>query len=471
MTAPQPPTAPSHLDDIPVSNIPLETSIGDIGLSALDEHTVKVQAGGDQSETSYGPVQVNRVTIDIAARYRRDEHGTWTRLTAGYGDDAAYRAGTHTSPTRAVLRTVETALAAAITEWATANPHVLAAAQHATNARAIADARRRLDKLDEQRADAQQRVTDLERARDTYAARWARALSPNTPAPQDTTPDAPATVGSVAYCGDVAHYIVWTQDADVAWGVVDGLRLLPDVMLLDAVRAHLHERDATTLAQVQTWHTSEYADTNGTLTPPEVAHAAETVGDRLGILHRHHTFRPATVQTIAEAWTAQSQDRGTLPDDERPLREALHRLADPATVGAVGHAQLLRALVNYATTAADRLNAEMVAREVPSNPDVKETVRLIRQHLKRRSGRAWSVTHGRGTAYGWITIHVPPAQRTDRGEMSDADRDELARLLVDLPNVQKQAGVKVAASTAHRREYIARARGLTPTEYGTQYWD
>ena len=40
------------------------------------------------------------------------------------------------------------------------------------------------------------------------------------------------------------------------------------------------------------------------------------------------------------------------------------------------------------------------------------TIKAIRKSLKRRSGKPWSVTGGRGTAWGWITIDAPPSRRT-----------------------------------------------------------
>ena len=45
--------------------------------------------------------------------------------------------------------------------------------------------------------------------------------------------------------------------------------------------------------------------------------------------------------------------------------------------------------------------------------DRNEAVKRIRVALRQRSGKAWSVTCGRGTAWGWITIDVPPAREPD----------------------------------------------------------
>lgn len=123
-----------------------------------------------------------------------------------------------------------------------------------------------------------------------------------------------------------------------------------------------------------------------------------------------------------------------------------------------------------------------------------ETIKRIRTALKRRSGKAWSVTGGRGTAWGWITIDAPPARRTchavlkpdaspahlpedyehkDTGELggyiTPQDAAELAKLL-GLETVHHQ-GVHIASSNDYWQEYIDRAEGRTPTKIGQPYWD
>jgi len=125
--------------------------------------------------------------------------------------------------------------------------------------------------------------------------------------------------------------------------------------------------------------------------------------------------------------------------------------------------------------------------------DRNETIYTIRAALKRRSGKAWSVTGGRGTGWGWIDIDAPPARRTthtrlkagatadrpedyehfDSGEpggfMTDADRNQLAELL-GLDSVHHQ-GVKVPSSHDYYQEYVDRAEGRQPTVQGKPYWD
>src|SRR5512144_3237834 len=100
-----------------------------------------------------------------------------------------------------------------------------------------------------------------------------------------------------------------------------------------------------------------------------------------------------------------------------------------------------------------------------------ETIKRIRTALKRRSGKVWSVTGGRGTAWGWLHIDAPPARCTwrhrlksdasamqlpedyeeydsgepGRGNMSPAERAELGTLLGFDKPVHIQ-GVDIASS-------------------------
>jgi hypothetical protein len=126
--------------------------------------------------------------------------------------------------------------------------------------------------------------------------------------------------------------------------------------------------------------------------------------------------------------------------------------------------------------------------------DRNATIKAIRQALRKRSGKDWSVTGGRGTAWGWLTIDAPPSRRTwksrvvadckdengfdvyeqyDTGEpggyIGPADRAELARLL-GLESVHHQ-GVSIASSRDYYAEYIDRAEGRTPRKVGVPYWD
>lgn len=81
----------------------------------------------------------------------------------------------------------------------------------------------------------------------------------------------------------------------------------------------------------------------------------------------------------------------------------------------------------------------------PLNRD--NVIRTIRAALKRRSLRKWSVTGGRGTAWGWITITAGKADAL----MTDSERAELA-LLFSLSKPVHFQGLNIPASqkTAER---------------------
>jgi hypothetical protein len=99
-------------------------------------------------------------------------------------------------------------------------------------------------------------------------------------------------------------------------------------------------------------------------------------------------------------------------------------------------------------------------------------IRRIRSALKARSGKSWSVTGGRGTAWGWITIKSPPARALNQyGSMTDAEALELGQLL-GLGHACHLQGVSIAAYSDYRQEYIQRAEGKPVTVVGQPgYWD
>ena len=97
-----------------------------------------------------------------------------------------------------------------------------------------------------------------------------------------------------------------------------------------------------------------------------------------------------------------------------------------------------------------------------------EAIAAIKLALKQRSGRAWSVTGGRGTSWGWIRISAPPARLGEFRTLSDDDRAELSRLLGKDVHCQ---GESVPASSAYRVEYVERAQGKPVTAAAVPYWD
>jgi hypothetical protein len=114
--------------------------------------------------------------------------------------------------------------------------------------------------------------------------------------------------------------------------------------------------------------------------------------------------------------------------------------------------------------------------------DRNEAIKRIRAALKKSTGRAWSVTGGRGTAWGWITVDAPPRRRTadHRGEdvgepghyMTMEDRKTLGGIMREMQSgIAHHQGVSIPASGAYRRYYVALAEGEEPTDTPTPYWD
>lgn len=101
--------------------------------------------------------------------------------------------------------------------------------------------------------------------------------------------------------------------------------------------------------------------------------------------------------------------------------------------------------------------------------DRNETIARLRKALKASTGRTWSVTGGRGTAWGWITVTAPPARRAEYGYMTDDDCRVLADAL-RLEAVHCQ-GVSIPSQTDFRQEYLDRAEGRAITTRGVPQWD
>jgi sugar phosphate isomerase/epimerase len=100
----------------------------------------------------------------------------------------------------------------------------------------------------------------------------------------------------------------------------------------------------------------------------------------------------------------------------------------------------------------------------------EQAIARIRKGLQRRTGKAWSVVGGRGTAWGWLTISAPPRRRGEFDRMSEADKAELAQAL-GVSMAQVHGGVSVPASSAYWMEYVDRAEGREPRVKGEPYWD
>ncbi len=100
----------------------------------------------------------------------------------------------------------------------------------------------------------------------------------------------------------------------------------------------------------------------------------------------------------------------------------------------------------------------------PAMIDRDMAVAGIRNGLRQRCDRAWSVRAGRGTVANWITIIAPPARLGPGRSMTPQDCTALAALL-GLDYVHPQ-GVMIEPSPANWNEYLMRARGRDPHRAG-----
>lgn len=104
----------------------------------------------------------------------------------------------------------------------------------------------------------------------------------------------------------------------------------------------------------------------------------------------------------------------------------------------------------------------------PAVTDRNEAIAKIKTALQKRSGKQWSVTGGKGTAWGWIHVSAPP-KRLVSYMMTEADAKELAKLLGKERVSHQYEGIPAGGD--YRTEYVDRAEGREPRTHGVQYWD
>lgn len=92
--------------------------------------------------------------------------------------------------------------------------------------------------------------------------------------------------------------------------------------------------------------------------------------------------------------------------------------------------------------------------------DAKETVSVLRELLRRRTGFAWSVRRGRGSSSEFVTVAAVPSRRV-RGAMTPHDAALLAGVLgEDLVNPR---GVRVEPDGAARASVVRAIAGSPAT--------
>lgn len=92
--------------------------------------------------------------------------------------------------------------------------------------------------------------------------------------------------------------------------------------------------------------------------------------------------------------------------------------------------------------------------------------KTVKAALRRRSGKSWSVTMDRGTAWGWTKIDAPDSRKDDDDSITAEESRELHALL-GLPNPEWRTSV--SCDSADWDAYVRRARGEPAASDGGQF--
>ncbi len=133
--------------------------------------------------------------------------------------------------------------------------------------------------------------------------------------------------------------------------------------------------------------------------------------------------------------------KGYGPDNIKDYQEFLDNYDIPKSDGVVVNRK------NRDRQQAEQETARLEKEADPLYPVLKEgrsaVTRKMRQLLRKRSGKTWSVKGGRGTGWGWLTIAAPPS-RMDNWRMTEEDQAELSILLDEKAHCQ---GVSVSSDS------------------------
>lgn len=93
--------------------------------------------------------------------------------------------------------------------------------------------------------------------------------------------------------------------------------------------------------------------------------------------------------------------------------------------------------------------------------DRKEATKRIRQALKKRTDRVWSVRGDRGTAWGWLRIEAAKSRRVMHDDNPRYDRYALHQS--ELPWIERKPGKGETAycTSQEDREILVKALGIS----------
>jgi hypothetical protein len=90
--------------------------------------------------------------------------------------------------------------------------------------------------------------------------------------------------------------------------------------------------------------------------------------------------------------------------------------------------------------------------------DLDLFTKTLRKLLRARTGRDWSVTRGKGTAYSWCRINAPKARTVEHGYLSVEDQVVLGSVLGQWVGTQ---GESIRTEAGVRGWYILKAIGAS----------
>ncbi len=98
-----------------------------------------------------------------------------------------------------------------------------------------------------------------------------------------------------------------------------------------------------------------------------------------------------------------------------------------------------------------------------------DVCKRIKKALRKRTGLSWSVTGGRGTAWGWLNIQAPKGRLICRDQNPNYDW-HLDNYQDEKPFIERQAteGETAYYTSQEDREILAKALGLGMNEVSAQ---
>jgi len=105
--------------------------------------------------------------------------------------------------------------------------------------------------------------------------------------------------------------------------------------------------------------------------------------------------------------------------------------------------------------------------------DRDEAIKRIRAALKKKTGKSWSVTGDRGTAWGWIKVEAPPRRRVWHEKIAEFDASmpgaDWYKTVREVPIAKDDPKRAYGYTSVSECREIAAAFGLKNKPYGVHH--